>query len=394
MLARVKQLMQQNNLIKIIFLVVCFSFLSAYPIYKNYMNGEAIATYNLYKRIIEKDSKFYNPWQYRILCPLIIEGIKKTYDHTIDKLIPLQKVIHFHFQSTSGFTPETQQFLQQLNNPDIVKYIFIFIAFRFIEDFLILFLSFYLLSYFVKNHWLVFLGLIMISWSMGNGVIASDLTFNTYMDNILYLLTGCIILYKKNPWWILPVTIIGALNRETSLLIPFLFFVSIKDFTSPLFSKKNFKKIFHQPSKTWLITLLSFISFIIIFIGLRIYFGYRPQGEWKVPAGIPMLKLNIFSIVAVKGYFEMFGAFSVLPLICLYKFRRCSMILQVWFIAIVPIWFLVHFYSVPAYESRLFFVPTFLIFIPMVLEIIHKNGSWENRSINKSKAPTTQYISE
>ncbi len=358
------------------------------------MNGEAIATYGLYKRIIEKNSKFYNPWQYRILCPLIIEGIKRGYDRTIDKIIPIQKIVHFDFQSTSGFTPETKEFLGQLNNPDIVKYLFIFLIFRFIENFLILFLSFYLLSYFIKNHWLVYLGLIMISWSMGNGVIASDLSFNTYLDNILYLLAGCIILYKKNPWLILPVTVIGALNRETSLLIPFLFFVSCIPFKVPLISIGNLRKVFYLPGRTWLITILSFISFIIIFIGLRMYFGYRPQGEWKVPAGIPMLKLNLFSIVAVKGYFEMFGAFSVLPFICLYKFRRCSLILQVWFMAIVPIWFFVHFYSVPAYESRLFFVPTYLIFIPMTLEIIYKGANWGNRSISKSSQPITQGMPE
>jgi hypothetical protein len=394
MLILVKQIMRRNTLVKTIFLAICFFFLSAYPIYKNYMNGEAIATYDLNKRIIEKDSKFYNPWQYRILCPLMIEGIKRAYDHTIDKIFPIQKIIHFNFHSTSGFTPETQKFLQQLNNPDIVKYILIFLIFRFVEDFLLLSLSFYLLSYFIKNRWLVFIGLILISWSMGNGVIASDLTFNTYLDNILYLLAGCVILYKKDPWFILPITIIGALNRETSLLIPFLYYVSNINFSLPLFTHENLKKIIRPSQKTFLISLLSLISFVILFIGLRIYFGYRPQGEWKVPAGIPMLRLNLFSFVAIKGYFEMFGAFSVLPLICLYKFKRCSLILQVWFIAIVPIWFFVHFYSVPAYESRLFFVPTFLIFIPMVLEIIHKNGNRGNISINKSTGPTAQYISE
>src|SRR5690606_23746258 len=114
---------------------------------------------------------------------------------------------------------------------------------------------------------------------------------------------------------------------------------------------------------------------------------YESQGMWKVPAGIPMLKLNTVSLVAVKGYFEMFGAYGVLPLICLYKFRSCSRMLQVWFVAIAPIWFLVHFYSVPSYESRLYFVPTYLIFIPMVLEIIQKTSGWDNRSVNKNLIP-------
>lgn len=392
MFTQIKLLMRRKIFTKTILLIICFFFLSAYPIYKNYLNGEAVATYGLYKRIIEKNSKFYNPWQYRILCPLIIEGIKRGYDHSIDKIFPVQKIVHFHFKPTSGFAPETEEFIQQVNNPEIIKYIFIFLIFRLIEDFLILFFSFYLLSYFIKNNWLVFLGLIMISWSMGNGVIASDLAFNTYLDDILYLLAGCVILYKKNPWYILPITVAGAFNRETSLLIPVLFYVSSIGLDSPLGSLKNLKRLFHPSLKPFLISLVSFLSFVIIFIGLRIYFGYRPQGEWKVPAGLPMLKLNVFSIVAVKGYFEMFGAFNILPLICLYKFRSCSLILRIWFIAIVPVWFFVHFYSVPAYESRLFFVPTFLIFIPMVLEVIYKNASWGNKSGGKSLLPTAQDI--
>lgn len=390
-----KNSLQQNKGKKLIFLIVCSFFLSAYPIYKNYMNGEAIATYQLYRGVIEKRAKFYNPWQYRILCPWLIEGAKFVYDHTFDKIFPSEKYFHFSFHSTSGFTNETKQFIDELNDPNTIKYIFIFIIFRFLEDFLILLFSFYLISYFVKNQWLALLGLVLISWSMGNGVSASDLTFNTYMDNLLYLLAGCIILYKKNPWYILPVTIIGALNRETSLLIPFLFFISYIKFneTKPI-SYNYFKKVSWPDKRTFFITLLSFVSFVIIFVGIRAYFGYRPQGEWKVPAGLPMLKLNTISIVAIKGYFEMFGAFSILPLICLYKFSKCSRILRVWFIGIVPIWFFIHFYSVPAYESRLFFVPVYLIFIPMVLEIINKNGSWENKSTSKNLVSTTQYISE
>jgi hypothetical protein len=83
-----------------------------------------------------------------------------------------------------------------------------------------------------------------------------------------------------------------------------------------------------------------------------------------------MLRLNLVSLIAVKSYFEMIGAFSIIPLICLYKFKSASRILQIWFIGIVPIWFLVHFVSVVAYQSRLFLVPTLLIFVPMLLEII------------------------
>jgi hypothetical protein len=382
-----------NRVKKLCFLIVCFFFLSSYPIYKNYINGEAINTYEIYRGIIEGHSEYYNPWQYRILCPFLIEGAAYVYDHTVGRVLPVERMVHFNFHETSTITPETARFIRQVKDPQILKYILIFLVFRFLEDFVILLLSFYLLSFFIRNRWLVFLGLIMISWSMGNGVSASALTFNTYMDDIFYLLVGCIILYQKNPWWILPISVLGAANRETSLMIPYLLFISGMQISFPLLKGRNLK-IKWPSRKIFLITALSFTGFAIVFVSLRLYYGYPPQTMWKVPAGLPMLKLNLFSAVAVKGYFEMFGAFSVLPLLCLYKFSRCSNILKIWFIGMVPIWFFVHFYSVVVYESRLFFVPTFLIFMPMVLEIIEKGGGWGNKVSSKNSASTTRYIPE
>jgi hypothetical protein len=210
------------------------------------------------------------------------------------------------------------------------------------------------------------------SLALGNSVNDSDFTLHTYLDDILYLLAALVILYKKNPWYIVPITVVGAFNRETALLIPFLFAVSSIDWAGWQQNKFSIKKLPFPPTSVILITALSLAFFITIFIGIRWYYGYQPQTQWKVPAGLPMLKLNLVSLLAVKSYFEMVGTFAVLPFICLYKLRSASKILQTWFIAIVPIWFLVHFVSVVAYQSRLFLVPTFIIFIPMMLEIIEK----------------------
>lgn len=370
-----------------LFLALSLFFLSAFPIYKNYMNGEAIDTYQIYKGIMDRNAKFFNPWQYRILCPLMISGMKTIYDHTIDKLIPIKKVIGpLNFHSNSGFTSETKAFIDEIKDPDLAKYLIVFIFFRFLLDLFILIAAFFLFRYFIKDFLLAFLGLILISWSMGNGVAVSPLSFNTYMDNALYLVAGCIIVYRKNPWNILLLTIIGAFNRETSLLIPVLLFVSYMK-ASPT-SNFNLKKITWPPKNIALVSFLSLVAFSFIFIGIRIFFGYQPPAVWKVPRGLLMLKLNTISLVAIKGYFEMFGVFSVFPLICLFKFKLCPRILQIWFVTIVPIWFFIHFCSAPTYQGRLFFVPTFLIFMPMVLTLIQRSKDQDNRLINKNSVPT------
>jgi hypothetical protein len=109
-----------------------------------------------------------------------------------------------------------------------------------------------------------------------------------------------------------------------------------------------------------------------IFIALRMYFGYMPQQVWKAKAGIPMLKLNLFSAVGVKAYLELIGTFGVIPLIILYNFKQFPHLLKKWFLFMVPIWFGIHYISVVAYQTRLFMVPLILIMIPMIIILIEK----------------------
>ena len=80
-----------------------------------------------------------------------------------------------------------------------------------------------------------------------------------------------------------------------------------------------------------------------------------------------MLKLNLMSAVGLKGYLELIGTFGIVPLIILYKFKAFPYLLKKWFLFLAPIWFLVHYISVPAYQTRLFLVPIILIFMPMIL---------------------------
>ena len=302
----------------------------------------------------------------------MVEAIKIFYDNTIDKVYPIAE--KFKIKLPEGADPKesTKELLVLANNPDFIKYTLIYSGVRFIQNVAIFFLSYILLTFFTRGNWLIFLGLILVSMALGNSVNDSDFTLHTYMDDILYLLTGILILYKKNPWYIVPLTIIGALNRETALLIPFLYLISTVDWQKWIDSKFSLKQLPWPSLKQIMIVSVSLIFFIVIFITIRWHYGYQPQTQWKVPAGLPMLKLNLVSLLAVKSYFEMVGVFSIIPFICLYKFKSASRVLQIWFIGIVPIWFLVHFISVVAYQGRLFLVPTLLIFIPMLLELIER----------------------
>jgi len=343
-----------------------------YPIYRNFYYSNGLLTYERHKAVIEKRSEYYNPWQYRILCPYSIEALLWVYNLTVDKIYPIEEKLNFSIQNTTGTTDETDQFVKLMQTPGAMKYMIIFIFFRFFEHLLIYYLAWKLWHFFVKSKWLIFFGLNFLALALGNAVTVADLSFNTYMDIIFYLVTANVIVHKKNPALLIFITILAAFNRETGILIPALYFISQTDFTKFRFQKINVKDISFPPAKTWIFTAVLYIIFIAIFVGLRNHFGYRPQQVWKAMAGLPMLKLNLMSAVGVKAFMELIGTFAVIPLLILYKFKSFPYLLKKWFLFMVPVWFAVHYVSVVAYQTRLFMVPFVIIMLPMLLWFIEK----------------------
>jgi len=192
------------------------------------------------------------------------------------------------------------------------------------------------------------------------------------MDIIFYLVTALVIVEKKNEAVLVPITILAAFNRETGILIPALYFISRADFTRFSFRKFNIGSVKFFVIKTWVFTVVLYLLFFAIFIALRMYFGYKPQQVWKVPAGLPMLKLNLFSAVGLKAYMELIGTFGVIPFIILYKFRQFPYLLKKWFIFLAPLWVVANYISVVAYQTRLFMVPFIIIILPMFLLLIEQ----------------------
>jgi len=375
-------LLPKSKKVALWFICFCLALMSVYPVYRNFYYSNGIKTYERHQAILEKRSEFYNPWQYRILAPAMVEGMLWIYNHTIDKIYPIEQKLNFTIADTSGTTAETDEFVRLMQTPGAVKYMIIFIFFRFAEHFLIFLLAWKLWRYFSNNDWLIFFGISFLALSMGNAVTAADLSFNTYLDNIFYLLTALLILRNGNPLLLIPLIILAAFNRETSMMIPALYFISKTDFKQFRFSRMNISAIGWPKTYTWVLTGMLYAIFFAIFIGLRKYYGYQPQQVWKAEAGWPMLKLNLFSAVGFKGYMELIGTLAVVPLIILYRFRTFPYLLKKWFIFLVPAWFGVHFISVVVYQGRLFLVPLIIVMIPMILWLI------ENRSTNsKSYSP-------
>jgi hypothetical protein len=354
--------------LKKVFLWLFFMLMAAYPIYKNFYYGRAITTYERHMNILERKSAYYNPWQYRVLSPWLIESSMFIYNNTIDKIYPIEEKISPSISTNTRPTQETVEFNELLKKKGALKYMVVFVFIRWLLNLALLYCAFSYFTCFSVNFYLVTLFLGLVTLSMGNGVLASDLTFNTYFDNLFYLLLGLLVMKKGNAFWLVFITVLAALNRETSILIPFLYLVS--QFSWASLSFKDLRRFEWPPLRSWGIVGISYVLFFAIFIGIRVYFGYQPPEVWKVPAGFQMIKLNLLSSIAIKNVFEIYGVLSVLPLIVLIGYNYCGELTRKWFWSLVPVWFGLHFTFVVAYQSRLFMVPLVLVFIPMCLEII------------------------
>lgn len=260
-----------------------------------------------------------NPWQYRVLAPYLIKFVLKFF-------------VHFRI-------------------PDYIPNSFI--SFRVFQDTFILLLSY---AYYRKlglSLPYALIGMALLAWGMSYSYHDSDLQFNTFFDIIFYLFAGLCILYKKY-FWIIPITLLAALNRETSGLIPFLL-LSIAVFVLPKGSLRKVIPIF----------ITSFLIFVVIFVGLRLIYGSQklliPFGH---NPGLDLLKYNLFRLVTWQ---ELIATLSIIPIIAIIGYHKWPVQLRVFFWVIVPIWFIIHAFGAVMAETRLFLVPQAMVFIPGAL---------------------------
>lgn len=276
-------------------------------------------------RMLEADSEFFNPWQYRILSTYAVEYFYQA-AHTISN-----KVTRTHA----------------------------FLAFRTGQNILILImLHLYLVALGIRNPWLIMAGLILAGFCMATSVFKSDLSFNTYFD-ILFYLTAAWLIIKEKLIWIIPLAGVAALNRETSLLIPFMVIAP--------FVPHAIRQI---PKRTWLVVASSLILFAVAFVSVRLYYGYQPaKGIHGMSSFMDYLKFNL---TFFRLYPELMGTLTILPMVVILFFKRLPHLLKQWFWLICPVWFAIHLAYSTAVETRLFLVPQVLIFIPAFLWLIER----------------------
>ena len=270
-----------------------------------------------------------NPWQYRVLSAFLVEAVIQLFRRAG---LPLPIALAF-------------------------------LAFRVAQDTAILLVSaeYYRRLGLSLAHALV--GMALLAWGISHSSFNSDFQFNTFFDILFYLLAALAILNRRI-LWIVPLTILAALNRETGGLIPFLL-LGVALFVWPRESLRRVVPVF----------LAAVIAYVAIFFGLRLI--YAPQ-EVVLPYGLAFgrsfLRFNLLTWGPL-GARQLLATFSIIPLVALVGYRTWPPSLRVFFWVVVPLWFAVHLLASVFAESRLLLVPQALVFIPGALLYLAHGGA-------------------
>jgi len=260
-----------------------------------------------------------NPWQYRILFDLLF--------------VPFRSIV-WHLG---------------LSNPDAAA----FIIFRFTQALLILACAGIYYKKLGIRSFLNFIGLSILAWGMSNSLYDSELSFNIFFDIAFFIIAAIFILDQKFAL-IIPLTVLAALNRETSILIPILFAASAIFGTKDAAHRKG--SLVHAG--------IALLAFLIIFVALRLYYGEQPliTANGNYP-GFDTLSYNLFRWVT---WGQIFLTLGIIPILAVISYRYFPQNLKIFFWTIVPAWFVVHSLTAVLAETRILLVPQALVFIPAV----------------------------
>ena len=236
-----------------------------------------------------------------------------------------------------------------------------FIGFRVFQDSCIMLLAYAYYRRLGLATGQALLGMGVLAWSMSYSSHDSDLQFSTFFDVLFYLLAAWCILAER--WvWLMPLTLLAALNRESSALIPLLLLGSA---------------LFAMEPGAWRralpVVLVMLAIYVGVFVGLRALYG--PQ-ELTVAYGLrPGLALLRFNLLRTVTWSELAVTLGVVPFAAVYSYRAWPMQLRVFFWVLVPLWLLVHTLGAVLAEARLLLVPQALVFIPGALCTVGMAGS-------------------
>ena len=233
-------------------------------------------------------------------------------------------------------------------------YVVGFEAFRVIQNLVIFAALWILLRRFRFDRLAATLGLGLLAWAMTQGLHNSGLAFNTYGDLAFYLIAAVLILDRRYIW-IVPLSVLAALNRETSGLIPVMLLAVAA--AQGVHTDSGRRALKYGG--------LALAGYAITIATVRLIVGSAPLYEpFYLRPGIDFLSFNLRSGLTWE---YLFRTLNVVPIIALAGVRRWPRELKAFALAIVPVWVLAHLFASILAETRLLLVPYAVVFIPGAL---------------------------
>ena len=194
-------------------------------------------------------------------------------------------------------------------------------------------------------------GLALIAWSMSQALYDSSLQFSTYGEVIFFLVAALLLVQKRfAPFPLLAA--VAALNRETSGFIPVLLLAAAFALGWPRDTR----------AKAMVAGLGALACYIAVVWAVRIS---CPPQQLILPYGHHLgMDLFWYNLLRWKTWEYLFRTMTVLPVLCALGYRTWPPLLRVFLWAIVPLWFVFHFFAAIVAETRLFLVPVVVVLIP------------------------------
>jgi hypothetical protein len=155
--------------------------------------------------------------------------------------------------------------------------------------------------------------------------------------------------------WIVPLSILAGLNRETGGLIPVMLIA-----VGIAYGLRNPGG--RRAVKTGALALAAFAATYAI-VRLAVGPSYYILGAGHHP-GFDMLGYNLGRGIT---YDFVFQTVNVVPLLAVLSWRRWPVELKAFGIAVVPAWIVIHLFTAVLSETRLLLVPFALVLVPGAL---------------------------
>ena len=241
-------------------------------------------------------------------------------------------------------------------------YVVGFMGFRVLQNLIVFAALWILLRRFGFDRLAAALGLGLLAWAMTQALHNTGLAFNTYGDLAFYLIAAVLILDRRYVW-VVPLTVLAALNRETSGLIPvMLIAVAIAHGVRTDDGRRALRY-----------GIAALAAYAITIAAVRLIVGSAPLFKpFGLDPGLDYVRYNLRSGLTWE---YLFRTLNVVPFIAIAGIRSWPRELKAFGLAIVPVWLVAHLVASILAETRLLLVPFALVFIPGALFALRGSAS-------------------